>query len=65
VSPDALVVADDPNYPRTTNSTVRVLEPGTYTVTYHVEDERGVSEICSAELVKSITTVCNGDGHAH
>jgi hypothetical protein len=62
VTPAELVVADDPNYPRTTSGTVRVTQAGTYTVTYHVEDERGVSEICQGELVKEVTVVC---GHVH
>jgi hypothetical protein len=44
--------------------TVRVREPGTYTVIWHVEDERGVSEICSASIEKQITLVCEGDVHA-
>ncbi|HEY5928318.1 MAG TPA: PKD domain-containing protein [Kofleriaceae bacterium] len=65
VSPDEFVIADDPNYPRTTNSTVRVTQAGTYTVTYDVEDERGVSEICSGQVVKTITVVCDGDGRVH
>ena len=65
VSPDEFVIADDPNYPRTTSGTVRVTQPGTYTVTYNVEDERGVSEICSGQLVRTITLVCDGDGHVH
>jgi hypothetical protein len=64
VSPDDLVIVDDPNYPRTTSGTVRVRAAGTYTVTYHVEDERGSSEICSGQVVKEITLVCNG-GHVH
>jgi hypothetical protein len=65
VQPDELVIADDPNYPRTTTGTVRVLQAGTYTVTYDVEDERGVSEICSDRLVREVTVVCSGDGHVH
>ena len=64
VSPDEFVIADDPNYPRTTNSTVRVTRAGTYTVTYDVSDERGVSEICDGRLTREITVVCDG-GHAH
>ena len=65
VSPDELVIADDPDYPRATSGTVRVTEAGTYTVTYDVEDERGVSEICSGQIVKTITVVCDGHGHVH
>jgi hypothetical protein len=65
VSPDEFVIVDDPNYPRTTSGTVRVTQAGTYTVTYDVEDERGASEICSGQLVKTITLVCDGDGHVH
>jgi hypothetical protein len=65
VSPDEQVIADDPNYPRTTRGTVRVTQAGEYTVTYDVEDERGVSEICSGRVVKTITVVCDGDGHVH
>jgi hypothetical protein len=65
VSPEQFVLVDDPNYPRTTDSMVRVTRAGTYTVTYLVEDERGVSEICNDELVKTVTVVCTGDGHVH
>ena len=65
VSPDALVIADDPNYPRTTIGTVRVTEAGTYTVTYDVEDERGVSEICSGRLTRTIDVACDKDNVGH
>jgi hypothetical protein len=65
VTPSELVVADDPNYPQATSGTVRVLEHGTYTVTYYVEDERGVSEICSGQLVEQVTLACKGDHPAH
>jgi hypothetical protein len=63
VSPAELVIADDPNYPGVTSGTVRVTQPGTYTVTYDVEDERGVSEICSARLVEEVNVVCGHDDH--
>jgi hypothetical protein len=65
VSPEEFVISDDPNYPRNTSGVVRVTQPGTYTVTYDVEDERGVSEICSARVVKEITVVCGHDDHVH
>lgn len=65
VLPEELVIATDPNYPRVLDGTVQVREAGTYTVVYDVEDERGVSEICSAQLVEEIDVACEGDGHVH
>jgi hypothetical protein len=65
VEPAELVIADDPNYPSVTSGTVRVREAGTYTVTYDFEDERGSGEICSGQVVKQITLVCDGEGHVH
>jgi hypothetical protein len=65
VTPAELIITDDPNYHFNTQFTLPVKQAGTYTVTYDVEDERGVSEICSATIVKQITLVCDGDGHVH
>lgn len=65
VSPAELVIADDPDYQRRLHYTVQVAQPGTYTVEYSVEDERGVSEICQARVVREITLVCDGAGHVH
>jgi hypothetical protein len=66
VLPEALVhIEDDQNYPRATSATLRVREPGTYTVRYDVEDERGSGEICQAQLLKEIEVVCDGAGHVH
>ena len=65
VTPADLIITDDPNYHFNTQFTLPVKQAGTYTVTYDVEDERGVSEICSATIVKQITLVCDGDGHVH
>jgi hypothetical protein len=65
VTPHALVIADDPNYHSNLQYTVRVAEPGTYTVTYDVEDERGVSEICNARIEKQVEVMCGHDDHDH
>ena len=68
VEPAELVVSDHPDYPRVLNDTVRVLEPGTYTVTFDYEDERGVSEICAGQVVKQVTVApvgCPDAEHDH
>lgn len=61
----ALVVSNVPSCPRSTSGTVGVLDIGTYTVTYEVEDARGNDEICGAKIEKTVTTVCSGEGHDH
>jgi hypothetical protein len=65
VEPSDKVIAADPDYGLNREYTVEVTEPGTYTVTLDVEDERGGGPICNAQITKQVTVVCADEGTVH
>lgn len=62
VTPRETVIGHDP---QARQATLQVSAPGTYSVRFHVEDERANGPICEYEVVKEVTVVECPDEHEH
>lgn len=62
VTPGESVIGHDP---QARQATLEVSAPGTYTVRFHVEDERTNGPICPYDVVKEVTVVACPDEHEH